>query len=214
MPEVPAKTETGIKWWLRYVIVPLIGSGGLLGLYLTARQLLPPGPAQGTPAITASLPAGTLEPTVTSTFSPTPTAWPPGDQISSDPRSRCAVAAAGLADPDRENAVVVQFKISSRGGYCTWITPLNGFNPGALKQISFWVKGGKGGETYEVGLRNRGMPDGTIPQISQTASNRWNQVVISLDRFRGLEAASLEELSLTMRTGSGDLYVDRIEFLP
>jgi hypothetical protein len=214
MPQEFVKVETGIKWWLRYVIVPLIGSGGLLGLYLTARQVLPPRQGQGTPAITASPPAGTVEPTVTPTFIPTPTAWPPEYRVSSDPHSRCEVAAAGLADPGRENAVAVQFKISGRGGYCTWTTLLNGFNAGALKQISFWVKGGKGGETYEVGLRNRGMPDDSIPQISQTASDHWNQVVIPLERFSGLEAASLEELSLTIRAGSGDLYVDRIEFLP
>lgn len=30
--------EAGWKWWLRFVIVPLIGSGGIIGLFLGLRQ--------------------------------------------------------------------------------------------------------------------------------------------------------------------------------
>ncbi len=242
MPEVLAKSETGIKWWLRYVIIPLIGSGGLLGVYMTARQVVAPRPAEAAPAVTAGLPAATVEglplptftpmpaegtPAVTAglpaataerlpspTFTPMPTAWPPGDQVSSDPHSRCDVGAAGLADPGREHAVVVQFKISGRGGYCTWITPLNGFNAQAMKQVSFWVKGRKGGEEFAVGLRDRGTPEASAPGISRTASDHWSQVIIPLNRFGGLDMTSLEELSLTIQAGSSELYVDRIEFLP
>ena len=214
MPEVLAKTETGIKWWLRYVIIPLIGSGGLLGAYMAAQQVIMPKPAEAAPAITASVPAGTVETLPTPTFTSTPTSWPPGDHVSSDPHSRCEVAAAGLEDPGREKAAVVQFKISGRGGYCTWITPLNGFNAEAMKQVSFWVKGRKGGEVYALALRDSRMPEDSAPEISRTASDRWNQVVIPLDRFSGLDTASLEELSLSIRAGSSAIYMDRIEFLP
>lgn len=229
MSENLARPEKGIKWWLRYVIVPLIGSGGLLGVYMSARQIIPSRPAENVP--TASLPAGAVEPlpgfTPTPTagltpgaletqpvFTPTPTAWPPGEAISSDPRSQCALSAAGLADPVRENAVVVQFKITGKAGYCTWTTPLYGFNAGAMKQVSFWVKGKKGGEPYELALGDSRTPADLAPKVSRTATASWNQVVIPLDRFSGLDMASLEELSLTVRSGGSAIYVDRIVFLP
>ncbi len=214
MPEVLTKTESGIKWWLRYVIIPLIGSGGLLGAYMAGQQLIMPKPAEAAPVVTASVPAGTVETLPTPVFTSTPIAWPPGDQVSSDRHSRCEVAPAGLEDPGREKAVIVQFKISGRDGYCTWITPLNGFNAEALKQVSFWVKGREGGEAYTLALRDSRMPEDSAPEISRTASDRWDQVVIPLDRFSGLDTASLGELSLTVRAGSSAIYVDRIEFLP
>jgi Carbohydrate binding domain 30 len=214
MPEDNAKMEKGIKWWLRYVIVPLIGSGGLLGVYMTAIQVILPKPAQSTPGLTATLLAGTIEPEPTPTFIPTPTVWPLGDRTSSDRHSHCEANAAGLADPGRESAVVLQFKIAGRGGYCTLTTPLNGFNAKALTRLSFWIKGQEGGESFDVSLRDSRMHADSAPEVSQAATDSWSQVVIPLDHFSGLDTASLQELSLTIKEGSGALYVDRIEFLP
>jgi hypothetical protein len=52
-----AESETGYKWWLRYIVVPLIGGGTLLTLFLTApmrEPLLQPLDSQPVPAPTAA----------------------------------------------------------------------------------------------------------------------------------------------------------------
>ena len=41
-----AESETGLKWWLRYVVVPLVGSGGIVALIVAFlnRPAAPPNP--------------------------------------------------------------------------------------------------------------------------------------------------------------------------
>jgi hypothetical protein len=51
--------ESGFKWWLRYVIVPLIGGGGLIGIFISFREHPP-----------VSAPAAVSSPQPTSSVTP------------------------------------------------------------------------------------------------------------------------------------------------
>jgi hypothetical protein len=46
--------ESGLKWWLRYVIIPLIGSGGLISVWLSYREHPYPSHVPSNPNATTS----------------------------------------------------------------------------------------------------------------------------------------------------------------
>jgi hypothetical protein len=49
-----AGDETGLRWWIRYVVIPLIGGGGIVGLWLALSQKpSPPGPDTNAPQETS-----------------------------------------------------------------------------------------------------------------------------------------------------------------
>jgi hypothetical protein len=71
---MPEATETGLKWWMRYIIVPLIGcvlgGGGAIALYISYREHPTITPPVTTPS-DAQTPGGTAKTSHDST-SPTP----------------------------------------------------------------------------------------------------------------------------------------------
>jgi hypothetical protein len=58
--------ESGIKWWLRYVLVPLVGGGGVVALIVAA--VLRPDPAQPPPGNTVVTPVAPVAPEVSRDF--------------------------------------------------------------------------------------------------------------------------------------------------
>jgi hypothetical protein len=65
---MPGETESGLKWWIRYVVVPLIGGGGLIAVFiaLLARNPQTNSPSNISPAVS------TPSPTVSTNQSPSP----------------------------------------------------------------------------------------------------------------------------------------------
>jgi hypothetical protein len=150
----------------------------------------------------------------TMTQIPTPTSWPLGTQTTTDSKPLCTITVSDFHETSRENARRLQFNITGQGGYCSWIIPLNRYNASTKKQIAFWVKGEKGGEQYEVGIKDKITPPGQEPKVSETASTSWTQVFIPLDDFKSQDLSSLENFSLNFKVGSGTIYVDQLIFIP
>jgi len=160
--------------------------------------------------------AAILESTVTPTLAltPTSTAWPIGNKTSTDPIPLCTIIVNDFQEPGIENAKRLQFNISGQDGYCSWIVPLNGYNAASKKQITFWIKGEKGGEQYYVGIKDKITQPGQEPKVSEVASATWTKVSISLDKFKRLDLSKLENFSLNFTNGSGTVYVSQLIFIP
>jgi Carbohydrate binding domain 30 len=91
----------------------------------------------------------------------------------------------------------------------------------AYRYLSFWVKGEKGGEDFDITLKDDSSsrhPD-TNPTVSLHsylpggASTNWQEVLIPLGDFNGLDARRLLNLSfLIAEPGDERFYVDNIAF--
>ncbi len=114
----------------------------------------------------------------------------------------------------RGNIVKIIFD-TSRGGFCSAVMPLNGYDASEKEYLTFWVKGEIGGEQFNVGIKNILTPSGQERKISQTISVDWQQIIIPLEQF-GQDLYSLENISLgfTNELGSGTIYIDELVFSP
>jgi hypothetical protein len=157
-----------------------------------------------------------LESTITPTLvlTPTPTAWPLGYQTSTDPKPLCTITVNDFQESGIQDAKRLQFNIMGQDGYCGWIVPLNDYNATSKTSVTFWIRGEKGGEQYEVGLKDIKTLPGHEPKVSKTASPDWTQVFIPLNSFENQDLASLENFSLNFEDGSGTIYVSQLIFTP
>ncbi len=177
-------------------------------------------PSIGTPLPPATLtslsPVNTVLETLTQVINltPTTTAWPLGTLTSTDPKPACAITVSDLNEPDSKNAKSLQYTVTGKGGYCSWIIPLNGYNATSNKQITFWVKGDKGGEQFVVGIKDTKTISGLEPKVSETASASWTEISIPLDMFKRQDLSSLEYFSINFTVGSGTIYVNQLIFIP
>jgi hypothetical protein len=145
---------------------------------------------------------------------PTPTAWPLGDQTSTDPIPLCKIAVSNFSEPGRERAKRLQYDITGKDGFCSWIIPLKGFNATSIKQITFWIKGEVGGEAYDIGVKDQATQPGKEHKVSRVATPSWAKVSIPIEEFKIQNLSSLENFSLTFKSGSGTVYVDQLIFGP
>jgi len=178
------------------------------------QNTLEPTPA---PTTTMTSPPEYIESTPTFAQIPVPTAWRfVGTIITTDPSHLCVLTASEFQESGREAASRLQFNVLDEQGYCSWIVPLNGYNAASKQQVTFWVKGEKGGEKYKVGIKDDITPSGQEPKVSQVASASWIKVSIPLDKFKtkGHNLDSLENFSLNFTEGSGTIYVNQLFFIP
>jgi len=145
---------------------------------------------------------------------PTPTSWLLGNKTATDSKPLCSITVNDFQEARREDAKRVQFTIAGQGGYCSWIVPLNSYNATSKTSVTFWIKGEKGGEQYEIGLKDIKTLPGHEPKVSMTASTTWTQVSISLGSFKSQNLASLENFSLNFKDGSGTIFVSQLIFIP
>jgi hypothetical protein len=79
----------------------------------------------------------------------------------------------------------------------------------------FWVRGERGGEKYQIGIKDKFTPQGKEPKVFQTAEWNWTQVVIPLDSFKYQDLSFLENFSLSFNNaGSGTIYISQLIFVP
>lgn len=91
------------------------------------------------------------------------------------------------------------------------------------RYLSFWIKGQKGGEDFELELRDESSAgdDAMAPQrllrayLPKGVTTEWQEVVIPLADFRGLNPRRLARLTLNFtRPGDYRFYLDDIAFQP
>ena len=144
-----------------------------------------------------------------------PPSWPPESSTTcTDTKAPGSVTARRAPQSDRPDAIGLQFNVN-KNGYSCWIIPLNGYDASRKKMITFWVKGEKGGEEYEVGIKDKITPAGQEPKVPETASAAWTNVSIDLTDFEGQDLSALENVSVNFTiAGSGTIYIDQLIFTP
>ena len=159
---------------------------------------------------------------------PTPTPWPvrPANTfIYTDPAARASITAEAASDPDRPNAIKLTFNNPVTGSYGGWGIDLGGFDASQKSALSFWVRGEKGGEQFEVGIKDFATQSGDEPKVSPlTASSTWQRISIPLSKFTETKQQNLSALAdlsvgFTSDLGSGasyngTIYVDGFVFEP
>ncbi len=164
-----------------------------------------------TAAVQPQAPTMHVEPSVV----PTTTPWPLTRAVQyTDNDAICTISTSRISDLEHSGAVEIRYDIPSAPGYCSWVVPLNGYDAGAMNTLTFWVKGQKGGEAFDVGIARTGTAPGQDPKIRQNAATAWQQISIPLADFGDLPIDSLENLSLgfTHALGSGTIFVSDFVF--
>ena len=114
------------------------------------------------------------------------------------------------------------------GGFCgVWMdlaggsgSPERSHDASSYRYLSFWIKGERGGEDFELSLADASMGEDDEPQtvLRVTAylpggvTTGWQEVLIPLAEFRGVDLRKLARLTLHFTLpGNYRFYLDRIE---
>lgn len=109
------------------------------------------------------------------------------------------------------------------GGWCGWYTLLNGIDVSRHNALTFWVKGGQGGERFDVGLADDQMQDLEIDAVylgpitgflPQGVTAQWQQVKIPLQGIRSdINLIRMGSLVFWFRyPGKGSIQIDDVAF--
>ena len=123
-------------------------------------------------------------------------------------------------------ALRLDFDKKSSGwcGYYTLLNQIDGdyFDLTPYKEVRFWVRGEKGGETFEIGMADRswltigdsvkaGMVERYLPKGVTTG---WQEVVIPLADFGKLDWGQMGSFVINFpKPGVGTLYLDDLRFI-
>ena len=127
---------------------------------------------------------------------------------------------------DRGRSLRLDFDKQATGwcGYYTLLNQIDGefFDLTPYKELRFWVRGEKGGESFEIGMADRSwltigdsvkagpvekfLPNGVTPS--------WQEVVIQLSDFGKLDWGQMGSFVINFyKQGKGTLYVDDLRFI-
>ncbi len=117
----------------------------------------------------------------------------------------------------------LRIEYSKSGGWCGWYTLLNGIDVSRHNALTFWVRGEKGGERFDIGLADNKMQDLEIDAVyvgsiagflPQGISAEWQKVKIPLLSLRTeLDMTRMGSLVLWFRyEGAGAVQIDDVCF--
>lgn len=115
---------------------------------------------------------------------------------------------------ERSNVLELNYTVAT-GGWAGWGIPLNGLDVSSAKYVSFFVKGEKGGESFELGIKDKNGAEKKILSNSYLdVTNKWQNVKIPLTSFYGVSLAKLESIyfNFTNLQPAGKIYIDNIGF--
>jgi len=172
-------------------------------------------------AILTPNPSATPSPTHTSTPAPSPTSTPwvlANAKVYPMEGAQCITEVTG-SDPTRPGMIKIMFDTTNKGSWCTWVINLGRFDASQKTHLAFWVKGEKGGERFDVGIKDATTLSGNEPKMEQTTSTEWRRVLIPLRDMQNIkqqDLSALENFSLgfTDKLGSGIIYVQGFVFEP
>lgn len=118
---------------------------------------------------------------------------------------------------------VLRIEYFASGGWCGWYTLLNGIDITRHNALTFWVKGEKGGERFDIGLADDRMQEleidavyvGTIKSfLPDGVKTHWQKVKVPLASLRSeLDLTRMGSLVFWFRyEGSGAVQVDDVTF--
>ena len=123
-----------------------------------------------------------------------------------------------IADPIRSEVTKIAFEHLRPNSYATWVIRLDNCDLTGYTRLSFWIKGEKGGEQFEVGLKSSDTESGREPKIPHTALADWEHRYILLQDFQDRQQQSfdsVENVSLGFRydlSEKGAIYVNGFTF--
>ena len=117
-------------------------------------------------------------------------------------------------DGRRNDVLLIDYRVV-KGGWGGWGLNLNGIDAGPYATLTLMLKGGAGGEKFEIGLRDANNVEKKVPVTQFTDLGReWQKVRIPLSLFEGVNLGSLANVNLGFSDWSadGEVYVDDIQF--
>ncbi len=109
-------------------------------------------------------------------------------------------------------------------GYYTLLNQIDGeyFDLSGYKEVRFWVRGSKGGETFEIGMADKSwltigdsVKAGSIEKyLAGGVTAAWQEVVIPLPDFGKLDWSQMGSFVINFPApGQGTLFVDDLRFI-
>ncbi len=117
-------------------------------------------------------------------------------------------------DSIRNHVLQLEYQILN-DGWAGWGLALKGLDASNYTAITFMVRGRKGGETFEIGLKDKENIEKklAITQFSDIEKD-WRKVKIPLKEFENVDLSKLDNLNLGFlgESGEGTVYLDEIQF--
>ena len=122
---------------------------------------------------------------------------------------------------DKGKALVIDY--NKEGGWCGYYTLLSGLDISKFNTLSFWVKGEKGGENFDIGLSDQKMQDLGIDAVYLGSANHflpkgvtadWQEIKMPLSKIASeIDLASMGSFVLSFRyEGKGRVYLEDLMF--
>jgi len=122
---------------------------------------------------------------------------------------------------DKGMGLTIDYK--KEGGWCGWYSLLNGVDITGYNCLSFWVKGDKGQEKFDIGLADSAMQDLQIDAVyagpvdlflPAGVTTDWQEVKVPLARLGSqINLSSMGSLVLWFKyEGKGRIYIDDVIF--
>ncbi len=122
-------------------------------------------------------------------------------------------ASTAYADGVKGKHLGVRYSILP-GGWGGWGVAMKGASVAQYRYLAFDVRGDKGGENFEIGLRDARGKEVKRPMSSYgDVGKAWRRVLIPLSEFAGVNLSSLDNINLGFgEKREGRVYLDNIAF--
>jgi len=124
-------------------------------------------------------------------------------------------------DPERGRYLSIEYR--KEAGWAGWYTLLNGADISNYNALTFWVKGEKGGEKFDIGLADARMQELQIDAVYAGpvdlflpvgVTTEWQKVKVPVSRVESqLDLTKMGSMVLWFKYGGeGKIYIDDIRF--
>jgi len=129
-----------------------------------------------------------------------------------------------LGDHGRSLRLAFDKKSTGWCGYYSLLNQIDGsyYDLSGYKAVGFHVRGGQGGETFEVGMADRSWQtigdsvkaDAIEKYLPEGVTTEWQEVVVPLDDFGKLDWSQMGSVVFNFhRPSTGELYVDDLRLI-
>lgn len=137
-----------------------------------------------------------------------------GPFVFKDDKGSVWSASSGYSDNEKGFYLGIKFGME-QGGFGGWGIGLKGLNASQYKYLQFDIKGEKGGEKIEIGMRDTKGKEVKLAVHELTSiETTWSTVKIPFTEFKGVDPSSLDNVHLAMGDwgGKGKIFVDNVKF--
>jgi len=139
---------------------------------------------------------------------------PYGGFIYKDEKGTAINRSSAYSDPEYGRVLGIKYKVVS-GGFAGWGLGLKSLDVSDFKYIVVRLRGKRGGENFELGLRDTGGKETNVGVSNyRKISIRWQELRIPLSDFKGINLKSLDNFHVTFPGDTrGMIYIDEIKFM-